>query len=86
MGHYPLLAQMLARVLGEVIMDQTQISGVYDFELRWSPEGQNSITDPDPAPTLFTALQEKLGLHLQRQRVPVEIVVVDHCERMPVEN
>jgi uncharacterized protein (TIGR03435 family) len=65
-------------------VDQTGLDGVYGFELRWTNDDQ--ADDADSAPTLFTASQETLGLRLQRQKVPVEIVVVDHAERVPTEN
>jgi uncharacterized protein (TIGR03435 family) len=78
------LADFIARNLGETVVDQTGLDGVYDFELRWTNDDQ--ATDAESAPTLFTALQETLGLSLQRQKVPVEIVVVDHAERVPTEN
>jgi len=43
-------------------------------------------SDPNPAPSLFTALQDTLGLMVQKQRVPVDMIVVDHAERVPTEN
>jgi uncharacterized protein (TIGR03435 family) len=69
------------------VVDKTGIDGVYDFEFRWTNDDQtpNGI-DADAAPSLLTALQETLGLRLQPQKVPVEIVVVDHVERVPSEN
>jgi uncharacterized protein (TIGR03435 family) len=83
------LADLIARNLGEMVMDKTGIEGVYNFEMRWAiddagPGGGGS--DADTAPSLFTALQETLGLRLQPQKVPVPIVVVDHVERVPTEN
>jgi uncharacterized protein (TIGR03435 family) len=81
------LADLIARNLGEMVVDKTGIEGVYDFELRWSNDDQNaSGTDADTAPSLFTALQETLGLRLQSQKVPVDVVVVDHVERVPSDN
>src|SRR5207245_2058525 len=81
------LADLIARNLGEVVVDKTGAGGVYDFELRWAKDDQTpNDADADPAPSLFTALQERLGLRLQPQKVPVEIVVVDHVERVPIEN
>lgn len=79
-----LLADLIARNLGETVVDRTGLDGVYDFELRWTNDDQ--ATDTDSAPSLFIALQETLGLRLQRQKVPVEMVVVDHAERVPTEN
>jgi len=81
------LADFVARSLGETVVDKTGIDGVYDFELRWTSDDQNpNGSDADTPPSLFIALQETLGLRLQPQKVPVEIVVVDHVERVPTEN
>ncbi len=80
------LADLLARDLSVMVVDQTGMDGVYDFDLRWSNEERNTGDDAEPAPSLFTAVQEKLGLRLQSQKVPVPVIVVDHVERMPVEN
>jgi uncharacterized protein (TIGR03435 family) len=82
-----LLADLVARDLGEFVVDKTGLDGVYNFELRWTKDDLSSnATDLDGVPSLFTALQETLGLRLQPQKVPVEIVVVDHAERVPIEN
>jgi uncharacterized protein (TIGR03435 family) len=81
------LADLVARWLGEIVVDKTAIDGVYDFEFRWTNDDQTpNGTDAEAAPSLLTALQETLGLRLQPQKVPVEIVVVDHVERVPSEN
>lgn len=82
------LADLLARSLGETVVDRTGIRGVYNFELHWSTDDAQSPGDNDvsEAPSLFTALQETLGLRLQREKVPSEIIVVDHVERVPTAN
>ena len=82
----PELAEFVARMMGEVVVDETRIAGVYDFELRWSNEDQTNGTEVPQAPPLPTVLQETLGLRLQPRKVPVEMVVVDHVERVPSEN
>jgi uncharacterized protein (TIGR03435 family) len=81
------LADLVARELGASVADKTGLDGVYDFELRWTREDQNpdKVSADDP-PSLFAALQETLGLRLLPQKVPVEIIVVDHVERVPIEN
>jgi uncharacterized protein (TIGR03435 family) len=79
------LAGLAARYLGAVVIDKTGIDGVYDFQLRWTSDGEN--TDNADAPPLFpVAIQETLGLRLQAQKVPAEVIVVDHAERIPTEN
>jgi uncharacterized protein (TIGR03435 family) len=80
------LAGMIAESLGEPVVDKTGVQGVYDFELRWNADDQNATGLDADVPSLFTALQETLGLRLQSQKVPGEIVVIDHVERVPTEN
>jgi bla regulator protein BlaR1 len=86
-----LLAGSLARDLGLPIEDRTGLEGTFDFELEYAPEersgrGDTPAADSNPLPSLFTALQEQLGLKLEARKVPVEIVVVDHAEKVPTEN
>ena len=81
------LVELLSRYMGQPVVDRTGLDGKYDFELRWSRDDQN----PEPGmqdvpPSIFTALQETLGLRLKAQKVPAEIVVVDHVDRTPTEN
>jgi uncharacterized protein (TIGR03435 family) len=77
------LAGLLSRYMGQVVVDRTGIEGVYNFEMKWSADDQN--TD-DSVPSLFTAIQGTLGLRLQPQKVPAPVVVVDHAERAPTDN
>jgi uncharacterized protein (TIGR03435 family) len=81
------LSQSLLRVLNAgnlldgPVVDKTGIVGQYDFTLIWSPEtGNANATDP-AGPSLFTALQEQLGLRLEREKAIVEMIVIDHVER-----
>jgi uncharacterized protein (TIGR03435 family) len=82
-----LLAQQLAQILGRVVVNKTEMQGRYDLTLKWTPDelfGPNAVS-PDSGPSLFTAIQEQLGLKLEAQRGPVQIIVIDHIE-MPSEN
>lgn len=82
------VADFLERQLDLTVADRTALDGVYDFELHWTVDPTPSA-DPDPKGALFAALQDALGtigLHLQPQKVPVEIVVVDYIERTPTGN
>jgi uncharacterized protein (TIGR03435 family) len=79
-------ADLLARHLGAIVVDRTGVKGVYDFEVRWANEETNAASEPDAPPSVFTAIQEKLGVRLQAQKVPVAMVVVDTIERVPTEN
>ena len=75
------LAAYVSNRLGRVVIDKTGLSGAYDFELDWSP---NEEADA-PAPPLVTALREQLGLRLETQKSPVEVLVIERLER-PSEN
>jgi uncharacterized protein (TIGR03435 family) len=82
------LADYLARRLGSAVIDGTGADGVYTFELHWTLDDQLSGA-VDRGAAEFAAIQDAistLGLHLQAQKVPVEMVVVDHVERVPTEN
>ena len=75
-----LLTRFLSGQVGRTIIDQTGLSGKYDLTLTYAPEmGDLS------GPSLFTALQEQLGLKLESGKGPVDVVVVDSAER-PSEN
>jgi len=62
------------------ISDETGLTGIYDFKLEWTP---NYATAPSGGSilSLFTAIQEQLGLKLEVKKKPVEMIVVDHIER-----
>lgn len=76
------LAAMIAKPAGRPVVDQTGIEGNFDITLDCAPEG---ATDSS-LPSIFTALQEQLGLKLIPQKVPVETLVIDHAERVPTGN
>ena len=89
-----LLVRHLSRQqLDRPVVDKTGLTGKYDFTLKWIPDdrrtptvGQQGTDDtPPPGPSIFTAIQEQLGLRLEPQKGPVEVLVIDHVER-PSEN
>lgn len=89
----------LTTELDRPVLDKTGLKGIYDFKLEWAPESQGTIwsragsesgTEAPPllessGPSIFAAIQEQLGLKLESQKGPVEILVIDHIER-PSEN
>ena len=77
----------LSDFLGQVVVDQTGLQGVYNFQLRWATNAlpSEATTTSEPAPSVFTALEETLGLRLQHGKVQAPVVVIDHVE-MPTEN
>jgi uncharacterized protein (TIGR03435 family) len=89
-----LLAEELARVVGRVVIDKTGMEGRYDVKLNWTPDdGASSVSNAsggssasaDSGPSIFTALEEQLGLKLVPGKGPVEVLVIDHIE-MPSAN
>lgn len=83
----PSLATYLSLALQQPVLDATGVSGVFDFEMTWAQQDIGKAPDAnDPAgPSIFTALQEQLGLKLELAKGPVEMIVIDHAEK-PTEN
>jgi uncharacterized protein (TIGR03435 family) len=70
-----------ARGIDRLVVNKTGLTGKYDFTLNWRSSDQADTT----APSIFTAIQEQLGLKLESTKGPVEVLVIDHIER-PTEN
>lgn len=77
------LARRLAREAGGPVIDRTGLAGRFDFELDWTPERLAAAVDTpaDGPPSIFTALQDQLGLKLESSKVPVSAVIVDRAEK-----
>lgn len=78
------MARLLTLHLDRPVTDMTGLKGNYDLTLYWAGEG--STVDAEPAPPLFAAVQEQLGLRLQRKAGPVDMLTVDHVEKTPTGN
>jgi uncharacterized protein (TIGR03435 family) len=72
-----LLAARLALELGRPVLDQTGLKGSFDFEFRYAKDDGPA----DASPSLFSAIQEQLGLKLVPAKGPVEILVIDSAEK-----
>jgi uncharacterized protein (TIGR03435 family) len=79
-------AVSLSYDLHKPVTDATGLKGKYDFTLHWISEGAGPSTGDGTGPTLFRALPEQLGLRLEAKKGMVEILVVDHVEKVPTEN
>jgi uncharacterized protein (TIGR03435 family) len=94
------LVRFLTRVLGRSVIDKTGLTSKYDFTLKWTEErqapmfkgtegsqpGTGGISAPESSgPSIFTAVQEQLGLKLESGKGPVDILIIDHVEK-PSEN
>ena len=76
---------MQAGVTDRPVVDQTRLTGRYDFILNWTLDDLRAANDPSAPPGLFTAIQEQLGLKLQPAKAPADVTVIDHVEH-PSEN
>jgi uncharacterized protein (TIGR03435 family) len=85
-----MLATLISRFeLHSTVLDMTGIPGTYDIKLEWSPANAkpaNANVDAPPGPSIFTAVQEQLGLKLEARKGPIEVLVIDHAEKVPTEN
>ncbi len=92
----PYVASILENEVHRKVIDKTGLTGAYDFTLTWTPEagtpaglgGPPGTAAPGPddaGPSIFTAVQEQLGLRLEASKGPVDVIVVDHIEK-PAEN
>jgi bla regulator protein blaR1 len=91
-GAFPLsqLAFALSQMTQRVVVDRTGLAGDFDLDLTFTPDQTNALGTPKPdvspppidpnGPSIFTALQEQLGLKLESTRGPVDVLVIDHAE------
>jgi bla regulator protein blaR1 len=85
------IARQLAMQLEVPVFDKTGLKGSYDFNLHWSSTANQGAADADSAsadassgnqePSLFTAIQQQLGLKLVLQKQPMDTIVIDHIEK-----
>ena len=89
-----LLAGALSDIVKRTVIDKTGLTKKYDVKLTWTPDqmpaaagaaGGDAPAVNENGPSLFTAIQEQLGLKLESAKRPIEVLVIDHVER-PAEN
>jgi uncharacterized protein (TIGR03435 family) len=78
-------------VLDRPIVDQTGITGRWDFSLKWTPDDSQfggmgakippSTDTADAPPNLYTAIQEQIGLKLEATKAPADVIIIDHVEK-----
>jgi uncharacterized protein (TIGR03435 family) len=79
------LANHLSHSVERPVLDKTGLRGSYDFTLSWTPDYGGPPAPDSNGVGLFTAIQEQLGLKLEPQKAPIQILVIDHAEK-PSEN
>jgi len=85
------LANLLSGLLNRPVEDRTALDGVYDFKMEWQTDptidpglqgkGDIPLAADQSGPTIFTALQQTLGLRLESARQSVDAIVIDHAEK-----
>ena len=91
------LIDLLRLLLGQHVLDKTGLTGLFDITMHWAPGSEQAppaaapnsdLSSPSAnalGPSLFTALQEQLGLRLESQKAPLEVLVIDSVQK-PSEN
>jgi uncharacterized protein (TIGR03435 family) len=75
------LANLLTIQVGQPVLDKTGVAGRFDITLSWAPDAATATAGVDAAPSIFTVIQEQLGLRLEPGRGPVETLVIDSAEK-----
>ena len=68
---------VISGAVGAPVVDETQLAGTFEIELQWSSE----LASSSDVPSIFTAIQEQLGLKLESKLVPSDVLVIDHADR-----
>jgi uncharacterized protein (TIGR03435 family) len=98
-GNTEMLARVLSQQLGRTVVDKTGLTGTYDYALQWTPDDappsapggadsgppHNEGGTDAAGPSLFTAVQEQLGLKLESAKGQADVIVIDHID-LPSEN
>jgi uncharacterized protein (TIGR03435 family) len=76
-------AENLSGILGRTVVDKTGLSGKFNLQIEWSPDATDSGSagSESPGPSLFTAIQEQMGLRLESQRGQVDLLIIDGAQK-----
>jgi uncharacterized protein (TIGR03435 family) len=95
----PVLTMLLSRFERITVVDLTELQGQFAIDLQWTTDAIRRLAPPDGGPirvngeqvdpngpTIYTAIQEQLGLRLDSRKGPIDVIVVDGAEKVPTEN
>jgi uncharacterized protein (TIGR03435 family) len=71
------LALLLKFFMDRPVVDQTGLAGRYDFQLKWTFDDSRVPPGSNAPPSLFTAIQEQIGLKLEAKKALTDVLVVD---------
>jgi uncharacterized protein (TIGR03435 family) len=80
-----LVVTVLSRYMQAFVVDQTRLAGDFAVKLVWTPDDR-PIPDDERGPSVFTAVEEQLGLKLVSRKGPMDVLVVDRADKIPTEN
>jgi uncharacterized protein (TIGR03435 family) len=85
-----ILTLLLSRFTGKPVVDMTGLTGYYEIHLEWTPEplaptGATPVSEQS-GPSVYSAVQDQLGLKLESRKGPLDILIVDHAEKTPTAN
>jgi uncharacterized protein (TIGR03435 family) len=78
------LAEDLENILAVPVLDKTGLAGKYDYTLEFQRPGVDAAGDP--LPSIFTAMEEQLGLRLEQKKLPFDVLVIDRADKVPTDN
>ena len=86
-GYHATMAQLIPFLpdLDHPLVDETGLTGEYNFRLDFA-SARGAAPDTDPAPSIFSALPEQLGLRLKDEKAPMDVLVIDRANREPLPN
>jgi uncharacterized protein (TIGR03435 family) len=79
------VATLLSRYMRAFVVDQTGLAGDFEVKLVWTPDDR-PVADDQRGASVFTAVEEQLGLKLVSRKGPMEVLVLDRAEKTPTEN
>jgi len=86
MGTMSQVAKAISRSAGRPVVDGTGVEGLYIYQLNFTPLSAQSESASDPAPDFFAAVEQQLGLKLEPKKALIDVLVIDHADRVPSGN
>lgn len=79
------VAEVFSNQVDRPVIDMTGLTGIYEFTLEWA-RNENAPSENGPTVNIYAAIEQQLGLKLESRKAPIDILVVDRAEKVPIEN